>query len=195
MELRKQFGEPERRLHLSNTPTLRYKEPSEKLKRRWASVKKPSGLWYGFDTSWMEWSASEYACMLRPFIHEVIFKDESRILKVTTLEEFDAFEKRYWAKDAMFRELQELFPTIPTLEAFLPSYDLSYNRLIGSIDWPEVMQSYAACEINPYLYKRRLESAWYYGWDCASGCVWDGTAIEFKPFAVYDENKKVFVRV
>lgn len=136
--------------------------------------------------------------MLRPYIHEVIFKDESRILKITTVEQFDAFEKEYWEQDAMIREIREMFPAAPDFPNIpdiphLP-YGLQANRLFGSIDWPKIMKHYAACEINPYLYQRRLESAWYYGWDCASGCVWDRTAIEFRLFATYDDNKKVFVR-
>lgn len=42
---------------------------------------------------------------------------------------------------------------------------------------PRVRQDYAGIEISPYQYECRFELTWYYGWDVASGCVWDKEAI------------------
>jgi hypothetical protein len=45
------------------------------------------------------------------------------------------------------------------------------------IDWPRIAQQYKGVIISPYCWGSRLEVAWYYGWDCASGCIWDASAI------------------
>ena len=58
------------------------------------------------------------------------------------------------------------------------------------IQWAEVASLYDGIEIAPYQFERRLGyhseigkavSDWYYGWDCASGCIWTpkDTRIEF----------------
>lgn len=43
------------------------------------------------------------------------------------------------------------------------------------IDWPKVRANYAGIVISPYRYDAR--NVWYYGWDVASGCIWDISAI------------------
>ena len=47
------------------------------------------------------------------------------------------------------------------------------------IDWHAVAQAYAGIEIAPYCWSLRFEYEflWYYGWDCASGCVWELSAV------------------
>lgn len=47
------------------------------------------------------------------------------------------------------------------------------------IDWRAVAKQYAGLIITPYIWECRLgeETSWYYGWDCASGCIWDASAI------------------
>jgi hypothetical protein len=45
------------------------------------------------------------------------------------------------------------------------------------IDWLRVAQKSAGIIIAPYIWERRLHLPWYYGWDCASGCVWDAAAV------------------
>ena len=45
--------------------------------------------------------------------------------------------------------------------------------------WPGVAaEGWAGIEIAPYIWARRLDgpARWYYGWDAASGCIWDPTA-------------------
>lgn len=48
------------------------------------------------------------------------------------------------------------------------------------IDWPAVAGRYAGILISPYSWELRLahDFLWYYGWDCASACVWDLSTIE-----------------
>jgi hypothetical protein len=57
---------------------------------------------------------------------------------------------------------------------------LPWSRREGmAIDWACVAQDYQGVIITPYQWSLRLDERcfWYYGWDCASGCIWDATAI------------------
>lgn len=45
------------------------------------------------------------------------------------------------------------------------------------IDWPTVAERYDGIIIAPYHWSLRMEMRWYYGWDCASGCIWNADAI------------------
>ena len=47
-------------------------------------------------------------------------------------------------------------------------------------NWAPTAAQYAGVIIAPYQWERRLDgdaSDWYYGWDCASGCIWNADAI------------------
>jgi hypothetical protein len=48
------------------------------------------------------------------------------------------------------------------------------------IDWSKVAKDFDGIVITPYLWERRLDHHvnWYYGWDCASGCIWNTSVIE-----------------
>lgn len=47
-------------------------------------------------------------------------------------------------------------------------------------DWPEMAKTYKGIFISPYSWNLRLAQnlMWYYGWDCASACIWDLSAVE-----------------
>lgn len=47
------------------------------------------------------------------------------------------------------------------------------------LDWAAIGKLYDGIIIAPYLWERRLNGGamWYYGWDCASGCIWNPRAI------------------
>lgn len=69
------------------------------------------------------------------------------------------------------------------LLAFTRRYESAVAVMIGSpirqIDWTLVAHDYQGLVIAPYDWDLRLDwrTQWYYGWDCASGCIWDGTAV------------------
>jgi hypothetical protein len=48
-----------------------------------------------------------------------------------------------------------------------------------TIRWPDVAARWQGILITPYQWDCRLddEMFWYYGWDCASGCIWDAGAV------------------
>ncbi|TXH58290.1 MAG: hypothetical protein E6Q97_02560 [Desulfurellales bacterium] len=41
------------------------------------------------------------------------------------------------------------------------------------IDWHCVAEQWDGIIIAPYQWARRNTHDWYYGWDCASGCIWN----------------------
>jgi hypothetical protein len=48
------------------------------------------------------------------------------------------------------------------------------------IDWAAVARRYQGIVIPHYHWEHRFNTAmsdWYYSWDCASGCIWDESAI------------------
>jgi hypothetical protein len=107
---------------------------------------KPRGLWYGVGPSWIDWVRSE----MPDWEVDNIFKidiDVDKILKITNSEELLVFNKNYGVK----------------------------TQYYNVIDWAKVASDYGGIEISPYNYKLRMEREvfWYYGWDVASGCVWN----------------------
>jgi len=67
------------------------------------------------------------------------------------------------------------------IDHFHNAYAVSEPRLLRglTIDWPTVSRKYDGIVIAPYVWSRRLDgdARWYYGWDCASGCIWNPNAI------------------
>ena len=99
--------------------------------------------------------------------HEVKLDPRANILYVTTPDELDEFSQEYAADT----KINKALPGIRV-------YD---------IDWPRLYELYDGIIISPYLYERRLgDTVWYYGWDCASGCIWNVEVI--KSIGVLREN-------
>lgn len=111
---------------------------------------KPTGLWYELGGDWRRWCASDQPDWIDgKFLHGVVL-DGERMLVLRGVGDIDAFHARY------------------ALPAAYPM-DGRY------VDWTAVATGYDGIEIAPYCWERRLEgsaSRWYYGWDCASGCIW-----------------------
>ena len=73
--------------------------------------------------------------------------------------ELDAFHEKYGVP---------MFPNLP---------DMCNSRYFAP-DWARVGEAYPGIIIAPYIWSRRLDGPmWYYGWDCASGCVWDPSVV------------------
>lgn len=47
------------------------------------------------------------------------------------------------------------------------------NRHAASIDWRSVARQHKGILISPYRHDLRFDLLWYYGWDCASACIWE----------------------
>lgn len=120
---------------------------------------KPHGLWVSVDEGSFSWpdyieSSDSWAHRLR-VVHDVRLARDARILLIATVEDFDAFAGHYGRSER----------TAP------PGYHYY-------IAWKAVAEVYQGIVIAPYRYDRRFDGGlWYYGWDCASGCIWDADAI------------------
>lgn len=123
---------------------------------------KPKGLWVsveGNGDGWRAWCVSEGFGLSRlTHVHDVTLAGDARILRLSTSEEIDAFTES-WG--------------IP-----MDYGDISWP--MTAIDWPRVARDYQGIIIAPYSGECRLSEkcTWYYGWDCASGCIWDAAAID-----------------
>lgn len=109
---------------------------------------KPNGLWYSCGDSWLKYILSEIPSFMERYNYIHSIKIGSNILKISNLTEFDAFNRQY---------------------------SVEGTAGITLIDWPKVAENYDGIEINPYQWNRRNhpDSFWYYGWDVASGCIWN----------------------
>jgi hypothetical protein len=115
---------------------------------------KPKGLWVSDEDEygWREWCTDESFSMERlEHAHRVELADDARLLVIRDADGIDDFTRLY----------------------SLPGRGDSYY-----VDWPAVASRFQGIVITPYIWARRLSDAsWYYPWDCASGCIWDPTAI------------------
>lgn len=112
---------------------------------------KPQGLWLSVGDDWKRRCESEEWGTDRLLVaHHVELVDAANILRLATAEEIDRF----------------------TQEFGMP---MSKGLRAGYIDWPRVASQWQGVIITPYCWSRRLSmhTMWYYGWDCASGCIWD----------------------
>jgi hypothetical protein len=123
---------------------------------------KPKGLWVsveGDEDGWRDWCLGEQFGLERLAVAQhVRLADDAQILYVDSAAGIDDLGRRYGTESEYW--------TGPR-----PYYD--------RIDWAQVAECYQGIIIAPYIWSRRLDGGafWYYGWDCASGCIWDASAI------------------
>lgn len=71
--------------------------------------------------------------------------------------------------------------TVHAIIEFTHKYgvDGPYTGAAPSIDWPRLAGEYDGIIVSPYQWECRYEdlTSWYYGWDCASGCIWNLDAL------------------
>ena len=124
-----------------------------KQEKQW----KPKGLWYSCGTAWKQWGDAEDFSISTNFIYELTL-DYERILVLSSGIDIDDFTQQFSANRKGFE-----------------CFDSSNSRFI---DWPTIAKDYHGIEISPYIWERRLQYMWYYGWDVASGCIWNPKAIK-----------------
>lgn len=125
---------------------------------------KPSGLWFDVNGAWREWCESEeFHLDCLSHCHEIRFTDEANILRMSTAAELMRFTGEFAA----------------------PLYaGQGLDMRHCGINWPGVAKIYDGILITPYIWSCRLELMWYYGFDCASGCVWNTGIAELHPTEV-----------
>lgn len=115
---------------------------------------KPTGFWVSDDDEygWRNWCHNE---CFRPenleLAYEITLVENHHVRIIKTSEEIKQWT-RYYSR-------------------------LNLHRF--SLDWLAMRQEWDGLIITPYHWEIRLDPdhAWYYGWDCASGCIWNPAAI------------------
>jgi len=129
---------------------------------------KPSGLWVSdaHDYGWKDWCTAEDFCTdSLEYEYLVELQPDHNILIISTVEELDKFHEEY---------------SVDILKAYRGSatpFNLEPRK--EWLDWNRIYPLYQGIIITPYLWERRMSGyMWYYGWDCAGGCIWDLSAIK-----------------
>lgn len=138
---------------------------------------KPRGLWISAegDDDWKSWCISErFRLSNLRHTHEVHLKPQANVLLISTLAALDDFNANYGA-DTDSQEYKEYAAAIRAKYG----HALPMSERWFGIDWRKVAAEYKGIVIAPYQWQRRLDDKmfWYYSWDCASGCIWDVSAI------------------
>jgi hypothetical protein len=130
--------------------------------RKWQA--KPNGLWLSVEDenvgyNWKEWCESEkFRLECLEFSYEIKLKENANVIHLKTSEDIFKFTKEHPLKTR--------------------DWDAEWDTY--QLDWNKIREKYQGIIISPYQWKCRLalESSWYYGWDCTSGCIWDLNCIE-----------------
>ena len=141
---------------------------------------KPNGLWFDVNEEWKRWCES---AKFRPetfrYRHTVTILDPSQILFLRGAKDIDAFTREY------AHDLSDRITLLQGAEdggAFARRYGMDLfgdirRQFSNYILWGEVAEKYGGIVISPYSRSRSRDYLWYYGWNCASGCVWDTSLI------------------
>ena len=119
---------------------------------------KPDGFWVSVEgeQDWREWCESEQWGLDRLAVDNVVtLRDDANILYVETVEDLIHLDKRFGVSAG----------------------SVSLSRNYG-MAWGSILRQYDGIIIAPYQWSVRTDIMWYYGWDCASGCIWNLRAID-----------------
>lgn len=128
---------------------------------------KPKGMWFSDDSDygWPHWCKSE----------------QFRLEFLECKKDFELSLERIC-----------VLSSYADIARFTHAYDLGKLGTISIekfyMDWAKVREDYAGLLITPYVWKARFDFMWFYGWDCASACVWDLSTLKELP--ANDREKK-----
>lgn len=119
---------------------------------------KPSGFWISVDGNedgWADWCRDADWRNDWTHAYRVELKPDADLLPLETAMQIREFNDRYSA------------PIRTGVDVMM-------------IDWAKVADNWDGIFITPYQHSLRFdcEMHWYYGWDCASGCVWNSDVIQ-----------------
>lgn len=129
---------------------------------------KPVGFWVSVpgEDDWPSWCRQEEFCLDGlTCAHRVRLRREANILQIDTPQGIDTLHATYAVETDFDRKM-----------GYRWDYD---RRQYWALDWRKVTADYDGLIIAPYQWTRRLNGpSWYYGFDCASGCIWNTEAVE-----------------
>ncbi len=117
---------------------------------------KPNGLWVSdeaTDWGWSHWCEAE-SFSIGDSAFEITLAPDANLLVIKSDIELIEFDDEF---------------------KFAPYSDIPN---LTHIDWKRIAKRWHGIIITPYLFSQRFDIHWYYGWDCASGCIWNKKAIE-----------------
>jgi hypothetical protein len=138
------------RIHITHSENLEPKQVNQENDRP-----KPKGLWYGVGFEWLDFTISDFTSFYDKNKNVSVFEfdvNSANLLRITNFDELTAFDKEYCTSTERYR----------------------------NPDWVRLAKEYNGIEIAPYIYKGRFEISWYYGWDVASGCIWNPKGLKIK---------------
>lgn len=138
---------------------------------------KPKGFWISdeSDHGWYKWSTGEnFRRFSLRFEHEIVLSDKAKILYLRSAKDIDDFADKYQSTHPMSAN-----SIVRNAQRRMEDRRVFGGDYVYDIDWKRVSQKYHGIIITPYIWEQRLgRHMWYYGWDCASGCIWNARAIE-----------------
>lgn len=137
------------------TVLIPYELDASKISAQQTTHFKPTGLWYGFGTSWMDFAKtaggiadmywnSEYLYEVQIATTSLNAPDSNKVLRMTTYDEMNQFFQQYPAQRA-------------------GSFKM--------INWPVIARDFAGIEL---VGDAKSEIG---GWDIDSGCIWNPAAL------------------
>lgn len=138
-----------KRLHTTNKEEIDLTKQYSQIKNYF----KPEGLWYGIDSSWLNWVINNMPEKMGEYVFELDI-DTNSLYRIYSTKDLLNFIKQYEIK----------------------AYPFTY------IDWDKLAQKYSGIEINNY-HKiknefRNFMHIWVLSWDVNSGCIWDLSIIK-----------------
>lgn len=127
---------------------------------------KPSGFWVSVEgeDDWKSWCLDEeYNLEWIENEFDVALSESANILTLSSVDDILKFTKEF------------------TDSSMDSEFDISTNHEYNiAIRWSDLYSLYDGIIIAPYQWACRLkfDTRWYYGWDVASGCIWNLDAID-----------------
>lgn len=144
-------------IHYSSLPVKNYRPTFQYL----TPLHKPQGLWVsadGYGDTWRDYLLSVERDGDYPFAQKIELRRDAKILRLRNLREMEDFTTSF-APDSEYRHF-------------------------GLIEWRRVADEFSGIVIAPWQPDFRFQGnglhsrAWYWGWDCACGCIWGDDAVE-----------------
>lgn len=124
---------------------------------------KPEGFWVSIkgEDDWHSWVSENMDAERLNFEHRVTLAESARVHVIDSESALAAFTGTYavqteWTRRWYWRE---------------------GDKRKWPIDWREVAKDADGVIVTPYQWPCRNAFDWYYTWDCASGCIWNLSAI------------------
>lgn len=148
------MSEKMRLIHYSTKPLSQvYSRPHDET----GGVYKTPGLWVSVEGNddWVSWCRGE-GWNLEGFKHatEITLAESAKVNVLSGARAIDQFTEEFQQNDR----------------------GPIWRR---GLDWKAIRSRWQGLIIAPYCWDRRMSdhTGWYYGWDCASGVIWDADAV------------------